>query len=285
VLSDLIAHGHGVRIAALPRGRLGFHAMPIGAGYEKRQNELYSWEGLKRQGQFLLMQHTLSGRGELDYEGVHQPLEPGTTLVLSAPHRHRYWLDRGRAWEYFWIGVNGSEALRIGRAVIEMGGPVRRLPPAAIDRLADACRSIMATESPEVGAASAAAYAAVSTLYDGLAARAAEPDMDHPVPVRRALALIADDLSAPLGIDRLARAAGLSRAHFVRLFARSVGEAPSTYVFRLRLERAARLLAATDAPVAAIARDTGFASGNYFAKAFLRARGVTPSAYRSGGGR
>lgn len=282
MLSDLIAHGHFVRMVDLPRGRLGFHAMAIGAGFEKRQNELYSWEGLKRgSSHFLLIQHTLAGRGELDFAGARYILEPGMTMVLSAPHRHRYWLDRGRSWEYFWIGVNGSEALRIGRSVLDLHGPVIRLAPQAIDRIADACRLIMDEDGLTVGAASSAAYAAVTALYDGMVLGKASADAELPPAIQRAKALIDADVAAPLGVDRLAAVARLSRAHFVRVFTTALGVSPSSYVQDRRLDRAARLLHATDLPVSDIAAATGFASANYFAKAFRRHHGVSPSDFRT----
>jgi len=43
----------------------------------------------------------------------------------------------------------------------------------------------------------------------------------------------------PLGVDDLARAAGLSRAHFSREFRRAFGEPPHAYLLTRRLERAA----------------------------------------------
>ena len=43
----------------------------------------------------------------------------------------------------------------------------------------------------------------------------------------------------PLGVDDLARAAGLSRAHFSREFRRAYGESPHAYLLTRRLERAA----------------------------------------------
>ena len=46
----------------------------------------------------------------------------------------------------------------------------------------------------------------------------------------------------PLGVDDLARAAGLSRAHFSREFRRAFGESPHAYLLTRRLERAAALL-------------------------------------------
>jgi len=41
------------------------------------------------------------------------------------------------------------------------------------------------------------------------------------------------------------------------------------------------LLLATDETIASIAASCGFADGNYFAKAFRRYSGITPSAYRA----
>jgi len=47
----------------------------------------------------------------------------------------------------------------------------------------------------------------------------------------------------PLSVDDLARAAGLSRAHFSREFRRVFGEAPHGYLLTRRLERARRAAA------------------------------------------
>ena len=56
----------------------------------------------------------------------------------------------------------------------------------------------------------------------------------------------------PLDVDDLARAAGLSRAHFSREFRRAFGESPHPYLLTRRLERAAALLRTTDRSVADI---------------------------------
>jgi transcriptional regulator GlxA family with amidase domain len=149
----------------------------------------------------------------------------------------------------------------------------------AVDRMADACLKLMA--GPErSGDASAAAYEAMMALHDGLFG-AAQEVADVAPAVARAQDFVGSHLAEPLGVDRLARVAGLSRAHFVRRFSAETGQSPSDYVFSARMERATRLLIATDQPVAAIAAATGFANGNYFAKAFRRLNGVSPSEYRN----
>jgi AraC family transcriptional regulator len=281
MLSDLIAHGHKVQTIAPSRGPLGFHVMATGAGFEKRVNEVYNWEGLKRgEAPFVIIQHTIAGRGELDFAGARHVLLPGSTMVLSFPHANRYWLDRGQTWEYFWIGANGREALRLMRTIIDLKGPVVMPGAPAVDRMADACVRLMRTPEPLSGDVSAAAYEAMMALHDGLFG-AAPAEATVAPPIARAQSFVATHLGEPLGVDRLARVAGLSRAHFVRRFGAELGLNPSEFVFAARMERATRLLIATDQPVASIAAATGFANGNYFAKAFRRLNGVSPSEYRA----
>lgn len=85
----------------------------------------------------------------------------------------------------------------------------------------------------------------------------------------------------PLGVDDLAAAAGLSRAHFSREFRRTFGESPHAYLLTRRLERAAALLRTTDRSVADICFTVGLRSLGSFTTSFSRTYGMPPTAYRS----
>ena len=85
----------------------------------------------------------------------------------------------------------------------------------------------------------------------------------------------------PIGVEQMAHAAGLSRAHFSREFRRVFGESPHAYLLTRRLERAAALLRNTDRSVAEICFSVGLRSVGSFTTSFKRAYGVTPSAYRA----
>jgi AraC-like DNA-binding protein len=87
--------------------------------------------------------------------------------------------------------------------------------------------------------------------------------------------------SDPLGVDDLARAAKLSRAHFSREFRRAFGESPHSYLLTRRLERAAALLRTTDRSVADICFSVGLQSVGSFTTSFTRTYGVSPTAYRA----
>lgn len=85
----------------------------------------------------------------------------------------------------------------------------------------------------------------------------------------------------PLAVDDLARAAGLSRAHFSRQFRHAFGESPHAYLLTRRLERAAALLRGTDRSVADICFSVGLQSVGSFTTSFTRTYGVSPAAFRA----
>lgn len=85
----------------------------------------------------------------------------------------------------------------------------------------------------------------------------------------------------PIGVDDMAAAARLSRAHFSREFRRAFGEPPHRYLLTRRLERAAALLRQTDRTVVDICMTVGLSSVGSFTTSFGRHFGMTPTAYRA----
>lgn len=99
--------------------------------------------------------------------------------------------------------------------------------------------------------------------------------------LRGILELVEDSLEEPeLSGDDLAGRAYLSRFHFDRLVTAAVGEPPGAFRRRLLLERAAHRLTMGSDPVTDIGWDAGYGSPEAFSRAFARAYGMSPSAYR-----
>jgi AraC-like DNA-binding protein len=84
----------------------------------------------------------------------------------------------------------------------------------------------------------------------------------------------------PWTVAALAREAGMSRTAFAARFRDVVGDPPMTYLTRVRLGHAAGYLAATDKTLRQIARLVGYDSEASLSKAFRRAYGHAPGAYR-----
>lgn len=283
VLNDLINAGPAMRTVSLPRGRQSLHTMPTSSGYEIRNGNEYDWDGRKRgAAPFTVLQHCIAGRGNLRYEQRTTFVRPGETLLLLIPHNHRYWLEKGESWEFFWISMNGEEALRIHRSILSIAGPILRLQAKTIDQLAHCChRLIRGGETP--GAASAIAYEAAMALYDDVFG--SHPTFSHEYrALQHVLNHIESHLDQKLSVGELAEVAGLSRAHFSRIFAASEGLPPAEFVLQKRLRRAAKLLTKTaDMPIKEVAALCGFEDPNYFSKVFRRLYGTSPSDFRTSG--
>lgn len=280
MLSSLLAHGHDIR-SLTPRGSVPTLGIQVEAvGYEQRRAELYSWDGMKRGTEpFLVIQHTILGEGRLDFGGARYRLGPGQTMLVTMPHAHRYWLERGGHWEYFWFILSGREALRLARDVLAVAGPVLQPSVDGVARIAEACHALLTRPlTPAQG--SVLGYQALAVLHDAAFAGARLQAALAPE-LARVLAHVEANLSGDLRVDALAQVTGLSRAHFVRRFAAEVGVPPSDHVFARRMDRVERLLTASEMKIGEIARATGFADANYLAKAFRRHRGLSPVEFRA----
>src|SRR5690606_16459240 len=89
-------------------------------------------------------------------------------------------------------------------------------------------------------------------------------------------------LAGPLGLERLALVAGLSRAHFARLFRERSGATVMEAVRTARLAAARDLLLTSDLPLSEIAPRVGIGSEALLSRLLARHLGVGARALRRG---
>lgn len=104
----------------------------------------------------------------------------------------------------------------------------------------------------------------------------------HDPGTARLLAALRERLDRPLRVPEVARALGLSRVGVQRLAQRSHGTGVAHLHERLRLERAAQLLATTGLAAGLIARRCGFRDGAHLSRRFRVRYGAAPTAWRKG---
>jgi len=273
-----------MKTVSLPRRTTALHIMPTSTGYEIRTDPRYNWNGRKRgQSPFGVIQHTVAGSGHLRFERRTMRVRPGETMLLTIPHDHRYWVEAGESWEFFWISMSGQEAMRIHREILAAAGPLLKLRPATVATLARCSLRLVEGAAETPGEASAAAYEALMAIYDDVfgASALAGPARG---PMQQVIDHIRRNLDHTLGVPELAAFGGLSRAHFSRQFAAATGMPPAEFVMQERMRAAAKLLAGDTAlPIKEIAVMTGFADANYFGKVFRRVFGASPSEFRTTG--
>jgi len=98
--------------------------------------------------------------------------------------------------------------------------------------------------------------------------------------LRRAHDLADRHYADPLDLDALARAAHVSKYHFIRCFAETYGETPMRYLTRRRIERAQDLLRSANLTVTEVCMLVGFSSLGSFSSRFGDLVGESPTQYR-----
>ena len=123
--------------------------------------------------------------------------------------------------------------------------------------------------------------AAVHELLVALRRARADTDADGD-PVLQALAR---DAFLPLSVAEHAARHGMTPAELRTAVRRGAGCSPKDYLLGIRLGRAKELLAATELPVAAVARRVGYDDPAYFCRLFTRRVGTAPVRFRDRQGR
>jgi len=246
----------------------GVIALPAGSAY--------AFDNRRRDEDAAVVQVSLDGEGRFDDGGRWRALRPGDAFAVALPSATGYAAHPGRAWRFAYLYLGGELGLALVRALAARRGHVFALPPGDPARaaIADVIRLLRGASRDDEAAVCSALYAALLQL---------QPRAPIGPPAAMAAArACAEQRHSDAGLDvaQLARAAGCSRWHLARRFAETFGIGPAAYVLELRLRTAQRLLAASDAPLAEVARGAGFGDPLHFAHAFRRHVGMPPGAFR-----
>jgi AraC-like DNA-binding protein len=98
--------------------------------------------------------------------------------------------------------------------------------------------------------------------------------------IRRAIALMHEDIAHPWTLEALAQRAGLSRTALAERFRETMGDTPLNHLRTIRMQRAMHLLAETGQRLEAVAAAVGYQDAFGFSKVFKRTLGVSPREFR-----
>jgi AraC-like DNA-binding protein/ligand-binding sensor protein len=104
--------------------------------------------------------------------------------------------------------------------------------------------------------------------------------MCHASVLRKAERFIWENYTRKISLQEISAAAGLSAPYFSTIFKEEMGENLSSYLNRLRVEKARHMLAETDSTLSEIASACGFEDQSWFSKIFKSFTGISPGKYR-----
>ncbi len=220
--------------------------------------------------------------GEIEYvvAGRRFPLHAGQAMVVPSGVEHRTSFSGAMRCGAMWIA--SDLAAEMAEAAGQRGSlePGALAQPGTFAALAGALRREVT--SPACGhllAAESIAEAMMLSLLRGAPSRNLHAHARDPR-VLAALDRMQADYGDPIGVSDLARAAGMSRFHFSRVFRDEVGESPYQHLLALRLDRAAELLRSGRQGATDVAFAVGIPDPSRFARMFRARFGVAPSSFR-----
>lgn len=99
--------------------------------------------------------------------------------------------------------------------------------------------------------------------------------------IKNALKIMQDNYNNQISTKDISLALNMSEGHFCRMFKQVVKKTPMDYLNYYRVNKAARMLEATDMKVIDAAMEAGFDNFSYFISTFKRYMGATPAKYRA----
>lgn len=267
----------------------GLHAWACSCGLSSVNSSGYSLSGdyPSHQGRSIF-QYTLEGTGYLEFLGVEYAIPAGHAMLLQPPGDHRYFARDGVRWRFFFLTLEGDDAAQYWRQAMHRAGPVRKFDESSATF--QHASAVVRRRYDRPGPADPwedghDAYAMCLALLRDIREERDEGDTVRHRALRQVTDYVQRHLSEDLGVDVLARIAGMSRYHFTRIFRAHTGHPPGEYVLQARLRRARHLLKATRKTVQEVAFASGFNDANYFSRLFRARTGISPRHFRQGDAR
>lgn len=229
----------------------------------------------------LTLVHVLYGGGVFRSSKSGEVEIPENSLVFAFPNvRHFYWFSEKTGWDDEWLEVEAETILPALNALgVSPERPVVRLGVSS--RMALVFRRLfdLARHGASEVRLAAGAYEVLATALDEVVAgKNAVSEARDPVGV---MASTLCSVEAGSGsVRESARQAGLSVSRMRAVFRKKMGLSPKQYQLKMRLDRAAKLLANGETRIADIAVQVGFKSAAAFSTAFTKAYGLSPVRYR-----
>jgi AraC family transcriptional regulator len=142
-------------------------------------------------------------------------------------------------------------------------------------------REFMGTEATDKLTADDLVVESLLAEMLGHVARMQRENVDHPPAwLGRVVEKLRAEYSERLTLDELSVEAGVHPVHLSRVFRKFVREGIGERVHRLRIRAACEQMLTRELSMAEISLATGYADQSHFTRAFRRATGMTPAAFR-----
>lgn len=243
-------------------------------------------EHAERRGEGFLNSYNLhmvfGGEGYVFQEGARIAMTRGRGFLFPRGAYQQYGSDPAQPWDVRWMHFATGLSLPLLEEADQSRGYFFTFDPGSSyeAHFEEMYRLSAGYETQNEPRLSALLYEILVTLMQN-----SEPLQGSvPLEIRHSIRQTADriyrECEYAWTLESMARLAGYSSYHFLRLFRSIMGKTPNRYLSDCRMARAKLLLASTELSVAQIAAQSGFQQSSYFIKVFRQQEGMPPNQYR-----
>lgn len=222
--------------------------------------------------------YILHGQGRYYAGGKAYQLRQGDGFLILPQEPVFYQADETDPWEYVFVTFDGAEAASLLQAagldarhlIYRYDGDV--LFRQYLDRTREASRSNAARGYDVIGHFQLAMACLVRQHQEMNPRRS--PSVAY---FQEAIDYIASHYAYDISISEIADFVGIDRSYLYRIFREQMGHSPQAWLIKVRLQRAAQLMAQTDLSLTAIAHSVGFNDLAHFSRTYRLAFGLSPT--------
>lgn len=231
-----------------------------------------------------LIELTLDGCGQLDYQGQRYLVPPGHFFWIDCRKRQSYRTDPDTgSWHTLWVHFYGSNAQFYYETFIKQNGgsPVAALPSNSpvfglIPALLQQDNSGSNQQMTDFESANLLHQLISACTLCAMAA--AHPD-NIPQTVQAVRMYLSRNYTQKITLEELGSHFNLNPFYLQKQFKRYFGQSPSEYVIYLRMTHAKKQMRQTKKSIGEIAREVGINNLGYFTRQFKQQEGITPQEY------
>ncbi len=252
----------------------------LGSGYFYANQDYYT----RREGyhNYLLI-FTLSGGGELSYDGKFFSIGQGDVMLIDCSKNQFYSTKKGSGhWEFYYIHLNGSAMDGFYELLTENKTYVFSLDKAdGIGEIMKETVSVKKSDTLEKSVSvSDVLYSLMSLLLKSRSGAESFSNVKKSEIIENSIELIHENFQDNINLEQMAQSAHLSKFYFLKLFKSYAGVTPYEYLINCRVNFAKKLLHTSSLTVKEICYESGFSDENNFIRCFKKTTGNTPLHYR-----
>jgi len=230
-----------------------------------------------------LMIYTLSGCGQLIYEGIGYELKPDSVVAFDCEKPHFYHTQSDEPWEFLYCHYNGTAAQLYNNLLNDKNLSICLFTnDPTIVNLLTLMQDLVKTHhhNKEVKLCEHLTSLITQLILTKKITTDIKKQMYYTNDINSVIKFIQTHYNQKLSTNDLSSLVALSQYHFIRIFKRHIGQSPYEYLITFRINQSKTLLKETQESVAIISELVGFGDVNNYIRYFKKLVGLTPGVYR-----